>query len=199
MIYNFPAAPGSIADEPSEYDVSRQGFSADDFADVISEFLQVPVTPKKPLVTKATLIQLFLGGALILATAFVVPRIDFRNGTRAVMMLISLGLIFTFTSGYMWNRIRNPPFMMAKPNGDAEIFSEGFQSQNGVESPILIALYAGTAVSALVLNNVAPYIRSGPLQLLVVLAGVAGLLLGFSYLMEIFRRKNPIYPFHLFI
>ena len=51
MIYNFPAAPGSIADEPSEYDVSHQGFSADDFADVISEFLQVPVTPKKPLVT----------------------------------------------------------------------------------------------------------------------------------------------------
>ena len=42
------------------------------------------------------------------------------------------------------------------------------------------------------LNNLAPTIRSGPLQLVVVLACLAGLLGGFSVLMDTFRRKKYV-------
>lgn len=202
----YPSASGNSAGEPIEYDVSRHGFTSDEFAEAIGDVLRVPFSPKKPLLTKKGLIQLSLGAALVCVVLFVVPRLSFNSAGRAIFMLISLALIFAFTSGYMWNRIRNPPFMLQGPGGNPTIFMQGFQAQTGVESPILVAIYAGIALCIIALNNVAPFIRSGPLQLLVVLAGVAGLLGGFSALMDVFRRKkyvvysqSPYYPFHLFI
>lgn len=206
VIYNFPVAPGKTVADPSEFDVARQGFQAENFADAMSDFLQVSFQPKKPLFTKPFLIQAGLVTALTIAAVVVLPRLNYTNAGRSASLLICLSLVFTFTSGYMWNRIRNPPFMLQRPNGDVQMFMEGFQMQTGAESPILIAIYAGIALSLVVLNNLAPTVRSAPLQLAVVLLGVAGLLGGFSALMDTFRRKkyvpclrSPYYPFHLFI
>ena len=192
ILYNFPVASGKTVADPSEFDVSRQGFQPDSFADYMSDFLGVSFKPAKPLIDKVFLIQFFLVASAISFGALVIPRMNFANAGRAVWMMVCLALVFTFTSGCMWNRIRNPPFMLQRPNGDVQMFMEGFQTQTGVESPILIALYSGIALSIVVLNNLAPTIRSGPLQLVVVLACLAGLLGGFSVLMDTFRRKKYV-------
>ncbi|WFC95715.1 oligosaccharyl transferase subunit ost3/OST6 [Malassezia brasiliensis] len=199
ILYNFPVASGKTVADPSEFDVARQGFQPDSFADYMSDFLGVSFKPAKPLFDKVFLIQFFLVASAVSMGVLVIPRMNFANAGRAVWMMVCLALVFTFTSGYMWNRIRHPPFMLQRPNGDVQMFMEGFQTQTGVESPILIALYSGIALSIVMLNNLAPTIRSGPLQLVVVLACLAGLLGGFSVLMDTFRRKNPYYPFHLFV
>ncbi|WFD44123.1 oligosaccharyl transferase subunit ost3/OST6 [Malassezia psittaci] len=193
VTYAFPVAHGKKIEAPSEFDVSRQGFTADGFADWMGGVLGETIKPKKPLLTKETILKMLIGLTFISIALFIVPRVSFTNAGRAVSMLICLALIFTFTSGYMWNRIRNPPFMLQKPGGKTVIFMEGFQAQTGAESSVMIAIYSSIALSMVVLNNFAPYVRSGPLQVFVVVLMVAAMLGGFSGLIEIFRIKKYVY------
>lgn len=44
------------------------------------------------------------------------------------------------TGGYMWNTIRNPPFIAAGDGGRADFIAGGFQNQYGVETFIVASL-----------------------------------------------------------
>lgn len=44
------------------------------------------------------------------------------------------------TSGYMWNRIRTPPFLMPGKNGEVNYIATGFSTQLGVESQIIASV-----------------------------------------------------------
>lgn len=49
----------------------------------------------------------------------------------------SLVLILTFTSGHMWNKIKNAPYVQAGEGGKMTWIAGGFQNQLGMESQVI--------------------------------------------------------------
>jgi oligosaccharyltransferase complex subunit gamma len=49
----------------------------------------------------------------------------------------SLVLILTFTSGYMWNKIKNAPYVQMGDGGKMNWIAGGFQNQLGMESQVI--------------------------------------------------------------
>lgn len=45
-------------------------------------------------------------------------------------------------SGYMWNQIRTPPYVMPGPKGQLNYFAAGYQQQYGVETQIIFSICA---------------------------------------------------------
>jgi hypothetical protein len=46
-------------------------------------------------------------------------------------------LILTFTSGYMWNKIKNAPYVAADQSGKVSWIAGGYQNQLGMESQVV--------------------------------------------------------------
>lgn len=57
--------------------------------------------------------------------------------SRIIWGTASLVLILTFTSGYMWNKIKNTPYVAVGEGGKISWFAGGFQNQLGMESQIV--------------------------------------------------------------
>lgn len=74
----------------------------------------------------------------------VLPKLNiqfsFLSGSKFLWMIISLATIVVMTSGYMFNSIRNTPFVGFGQGGTPEYFSGGFQSQYRAETQIVAAL-----------------------------------------------------------
>jgi hypothetical protein len=51
-------------------------------------------------------------------------------------------LILLMTSGYMWNQIRTPPFLMPGANGQVSYIAAGYQNQYGIETQIVATICA---------------------------------------------------------
>lgn len=190
----YKPAPNGKAPAPISYDVSLNGYGTDDLTDFLHKHLDVKIKPKKPIFTEKTLMILcaiVIGGGFM---AYMAVNVNVDHGVRGVAMVICIGLIFTFTSGYMWNAIRNPPFMLANRDGSPQFFAPGFQTQNGVESSILIALYAGLVLSILALTNVASSITYPMAQRLVIVLGLILFLGLFSALIMVFDVKRFVSP-----
>ncbi len=60
------------------------------------------------------------------------------------------------TGGYMWNTIRNPPFIAMGRDGKASFFAGGFQQQFGIETVFVASLYALVSLSVIVLVVLVP-------------------------------------------
>ena len=190
----FATGDGEVVD----YDLVSKGLTADNLADELSSFLNVKVKAAKPLFTPLT-IGIVAGIAASVFTAiFVIPHLSFQGGARGLAMILCVVLVINFTSGQMWTRIRNPPFMMRGQSG-IEYFASGLMNQNGVESTITSAVYGALTVLVIVLVTVVPKIRSSAVQNLVLLISGSGLLFVFSLLIDFFIRKIQAYPFRLFI
>ena len=52
----------------------------------------------------------------------------------------SIITILTFTSGHMWNRIKNAPYVAGTQNGGVTWIASGFQNQLGMESQVVAGL-----------------------------------------------------------
>ncbi|PKI85713.1 Ost3p [Malassezia vespertilionis] len=162
-----------------------RGFTDDDFANYMSSILGVQVKPKKPFFTTGRVLQIGLIALVTCVLGTIYYKFDIRHALRVVIMLISLAMIFTFTSGYMWNQIRRPPFIQRGKDGSIELFAGG-------------GFDAFTTLCCLLLTNVAPRIQSSVLQRVVVYFGMIGVLVAFSGMIDFYRRKNGSYPFRLF-
>ncbi|WFD28729.1 oligosaccharyl transferase subunit ost3/OST6 [Malassezia nana] len=185
-------------DRSSEYDAVIQGFGSDDIAEFLGGKLNITIKPKAPLFTPLRMFYLFSSIICLAAFSYVGSQFSLKNGIRSVAMVISLGLVFMFTSGYMWTRIRSAPFMLQGASGP-KLFADGFQSQTGIESSLLIANNAGLTLCLLLLIVVSPSIKSPMLQRLVALVGLIGFIALFSLLIKFFTFKHGGYPFRLFL
>jgi len=55
-----------------------------------------------------------------------------------IWSFLSLGFILTMISGYMWNKIRHPPYMVGGQNGKpVSMIAGGYSNQYGVETHII--------------------------------------------------------------
>lgn len=186
-------------DLPEEYDLSLNGYGADDIAEFVSARIGVSFRPKKPLMPKQTAVY-FIPVAFVVALVSMIKRQrSWQEVVKTLGLMACVSLVLTFTSGYMWTRIQGAPFMSFEPTGAPIYITAGFQAQYGVESLLLIALYASFVASILVLTRFAPKIESPILQRVVVVAGALALVLQYGLFAHMFSYKNPGYPFRLLL
>jgi oligosaccharyltransferase complex subunit gamma len=83
-------------------------------------------------------ITTILGGITLLSVIWplLAPIIQNRNLWAA----ISLILILLFTSGHMFNHIRQVPYVAGNGRGGISYFAGGFSNQFGMETQIIAAL-----------------------------------------------------------
>ena len=57
--------------------------------------------------------------------------------SRIIWGVFSIVLILTFTSGFMWNRIKNAPYIGVSQSGHVSWIAGGYQNQLGIESQVV--------------------------------------------------------------
>jgi oligosaccharyltransferase complex subunit gamma len=103
----------------------NSGFSAENFASFLAREsgYNVPVTRPVDYFKLATKLFLAVGAAAVLKLMY--RHFSFIFYHKNTWAIISILIILTFTSGYMWNRIRTPPFVMPGKNGEINYVAAG--------------------------------------------------------------------------
>ncbi|SPO27922.1 related to OST3 - oligosaccharyltransferase gamma subunit [Ustilago trichophora] len=200
VLYTFPAPSNTnaIPDHVS-FDFNEKGFAASDVAEHLNKLLKTSFKYKQPLNQKLialTVTAIVMVGAAIFFVGPYIPQL-FKS-SKPIWMLLCIGSMIVFTSGHMWNSIRGAPYVAMGPGGKPEYFAGGFQSQYGVETQIVAAIYSLLAFSFIALTVLVPAQRDPTRQRAGVYVWSAIFLSTFSLLFYIFRTKNPSYPFRLF-
>lgn len=130
---------------------------------------------------------------LVVAWPYFKPIIQNRNLWAA----LSLIAILLFTSGHMFNHIRKVPYVVGDGHGGVNYFAHGFQTQYGLETQIVAAIYGLLSFATISLALKVPRISDPGYQQIAVLIWVGVVFLMYSYLLSVFRIKNGGYPFWL--
>ena len=79
-----------------------------------------------------------VGGITVLfvASPYILPIVQNRNLWAAITLIA----VLLFTSGHMFNHIRNVPYVSGDGNGGLSFFAGGFQNQFGLETQIVAAM-----------------------------------------------------------
>ncbi|KJE94234.1 hypothetical protein CAOG_04907 [Capsaspora owczarzaki ATCC 30864] len=195
-IMHFPAIGGP---KPSDtYRMQQLGLEAENVLRFVAERTGISFQIKRP-VDYMFYVLLTLGlvvGAAVLYKLLPAAVQFYRNPTYWAFAAVTV--CFLFTSGQMWNQIRGPPYIAGNPNGPPMFFHPSSQSQFGVESHIVMALYATIAGSFLLLNISAPFASTPILRRSAVYTFLAVFVFFLSVAFSIFRQKQRGYPFRLF-
>ncbi|KAK3384167.1 hypothetical protein B0T24DRAFT_654476 [Lasiosphaeria ovina] len=125
------------------------------------------------------------------AWPIVLPIVQNRN----VWAAISLIAILLFTSGHMFNHIRQVPYVAGDGKGGVTYFASGFQNQYGMETQVVAAMYGILSFAAISLAVKVPRIADPKSQSIAVIAWGGVLFIMYSFLLSVFRIKNAGYPF----
>ncbi|KAF9962929.1 oligosaccharyl transferase subunit ost3/OST6 [Modicella reniformis] len=194
----FPVVD-STSDPPKHerYDFSKSGLQAEPFANWVNSKAGTQFKVQRPFDYVALGVRV-LGVLLVLGSvAFIYTKAGKVSSSKHFWCAISLFTIFIMISGHMWNQIRNPPYTVQGRDGRPGFIAQGFQNQFGLETQIVAVLYAFLTGSVISLITVAPRIDNATTQRFVVWASIALFTLMFSVLIQLFRIKNPGYPFTL--
>jgi oligosaccharyltransferase complex subunit gamma len=136
-----------------------------------------------------------IGLSLVFASSYVIQILT----NRRLWATMSIVVCLLMTSGFMWNQIRQPPFIAADPHTrQPQLIAGGFQNQYGVETQIMALLYALCSYAVVLLATRAPKLENPLFQRTAVYAGMALLVVGHSVTLALFHKKNSSYPFNLF-
>jgi len=127
------------------------------------------------------------------AWPYLLPVLQNRN----IWAAISLIAILLFTSGHMFNHIRKVPYVVGDGRGGVSYFAGGFQSQYGLETQIIAAMYGLLSFATIALALKVPRIADPGMQQIAVFIWVTVMFLMYSFLLSVFRIKNGGYPFWL--
>lgn len=90
--------------------------------------------PFNPLPLIFTSLSIVIGAIATYALwDYILPFIQ----SRILWGTFSIILILIFISGYMWNKIKNAPYVAAGENGQVSWIAAGFQNQLGMESQVV--------------------------------------------------------------
>ncbi|KAJ3262237.1 oligosaccharyl transferase subunit ost3/OST6 [Boothiomyces macroporosus] len=141
VVYRFPPTEGpmKIKGEFDTYDIQNNGFSAERFADYVNGRYKTNIAVKRPI-DYTPIITKVVGLLAILALGRVFYKyVGAILSLQTLWIAIVLGTTVIMCSGYMWNTIRNPPFL-ANQNGQVGYIASGFQNQFGAETVIVAIL-----------------------------------------------------------
>ncbi|KAF4121003.1 oligosaccharyltransferase complex subunit gamma [Geosmithia morbida] len=131
-----------------------------------------------------------------LQTAPVLLLFPPTEGPHAVASKDPLRFDFN-TGGHMFNHIRKVPYVSGDGRGGVTYFSGNFQSQLGMETQIVAAIYGLLAFCSIALIVKVPRIADSGTQQVAVIAWSVILFSMYSFMLSIFRIKNSGYPFSL--
>ncbi|KAJ7709888.1 oligosaccharyl transferase subunit OST3/OST6 family [Mycena rosella] len=193
VVYVFPPVEGPRATgrtDPSKYDFSH-GFEPEPLAQHLSNHTPIPI-PYSPPFDWARWITIGSGILTFAVTLrFVSPILQSRWTWAVGSILTSL----IMTSGYMFTRIRNSPFM----GGDGSWIAGGFQNQFGQEVQVVALVYGTLGAAFLMLIMVIPYQTSAQRQRFQIYLWSTIIVLVYSILVVLFKVKNRGYPFRLLL
>ncbi|WWC89728.1 uncharacterized protein L201_004653 [Kwoniella dendrophila CBS 6074] len=179
------------------YELNRNGLTAPPLAQFLNNLtpesfvLYKPINPVHFVAVPFTILA--TGVSLYSMRKLLIPLIQ----SRVIWGTASLILILTFTSGYMWNKIKNAPYVAAGPNGKISWIAGGYQNQLGLESQVVGGIYGLLAFSIVALTILIPAQSSPVKQRIGVYLWLGMLIIVFSLLIKLFRMKNGGYPFSL--
>ncbi|KAK4133987.1 OST3/OST6 family protein [Trichocladium antarcticum] len=198
----FPPTVGphaAASPEPIRYDFTNGPQTAEQIHSWVARHLaDRPHPPIKRPFNWMRWISTFVvlsGGltASFVAWPYVLPVIQ----SRSVWAAITLISILLFTSGHMFNHIRNVPYVAGDGRGGVSYFASGFQNQYGLETQIVAAIYGVLALSGISLAIKVPRMTDPRAQGIAIFAWGGILFLVYSFLLSVFRGKNAGYPFSL--
>ncbi|CAD6185832.1 unnamed protein product [Caenorhabditis auriculariae] len=202
ILYHFGAKLGAKK-KPQQMDFQRQGFDADAIARFIADQTEVHIRVlRPPNYTAPVVIVLLLG--LVLGLLYMKRNsLDFLFN-RSSWGFLCLGITFIFMSGQMWNHIRGPPFLMTNPNTRETSFIHGSTQYQLVAETYLVAILYGLITFGFILINEAAdgshdkkkkSALFAPNATALAIAGLAIVVVVFSFLLSIFRSKYRGYPY----
>ncbi|KAI0383244.1 hypothetical protein F5Y04DRAFT_31587 [Hypomontagnella monticulosa] len=181
----------------------RYDFTGPQTAEKVHEWIarHLPDRPHPPVsrpinyIGWAVTIVSILGvsGVIFKAWPWIQPVIQ----NRQIWAGLSLIGILMFTSGHMFNQIRKVPYVAGDGRGGVTYWASGFQSQFGLETQIVAFMYGVLSFATISLAVKAPRTRDPKIQQLIVIVWGGVLVLMYSFLLSIFKVKNPGYPFKL--
>ncbi|EFE42195.1 hypothetical protein TRV_03037 [Trichophyton verrucosum HKI 0517] len=127
---------------------------------------------------------------ITVSSKYVVPILRSRNLWTALSLLA----ILLFTTGHMFNHIRKVPYVAGDGKGGISYFAGGFQTQFGLESQIIAAIYGVLSLGSIALAMKAPRILDPQSQRVTVILWSAVTWVMYSFLISLFRVKNGSYP-----
>ncbi|KAI9718132.1 MAG: tumor suppressor candidate 3 [Chrysothrix sp. TS-e1954] len=120
--------------------------------------------------------------AITVASPYLLPIVN----NRQLWTYTSVMAVLVFTSGQMFNHIRNPPYVSADGKGGIAYFAPGFQNQFSLETQIVAAM-----------SFKVPRMADPKSQQVAVFVWGAIMYGMYSFLLSIFRAKSGGYPFWL--
>ncbi|KAK0386693.1 hypothetical protein NLU13_6527 [Sarocladium strictum] len=194
-----PHAVAGAGADPIRYDFTSGPGTAEQVHSWLAR--QTPDRPhpavKRPInwLRWISTLVIILGAVTATATAspYVLPIIQNRNLWAAV----SLISILLFTSGHMFNQIRKVPYVAGDGKGGISYFAGGFQTQYGLETQIIAAMYGVLSFCVISLAVKVPRIPDSRTQQVAVFISGVVIFLVYSFLLSVFRVKNGGYPFSL--
>ncbi|KAF7337098.1 hypothetical protein MVEN_02147400 [Mycena venus] len=193
-LYNYPPTEGPRATGKSDfwaYDFTANGFEPAPLAERLSKATPIPIPYSAPFAWDRwgtiTAGLLALGVALRLGSPILLSVWPWAISTIVVSLVM--------TSGYMFTRIRESPWM----GRDGGWIVPGTQNQFGREVQLVFAIYGTLAFSFVMLIMVVPRQRSAFTQRLHVYFWTACILVVYSILIVFIKVKNGRYPFRLLL
>ncbi|KAG0287277.1 oligosaccharyl transferase subunit ost3/OST6 [Linnemannia gamsii] len=191
----FPASSNEASQD--RYDFGKSGFQAEPFAAWVQARSGISVKVQRPFDFMGLAVKL-LGTFSAVFTVTVFARKGRKIfSSKYFWSTASMITIFVMISGHMWNQIRNPPYSMPTQQGRSGFIANGFQNQFGLETQIIAVLYSLLTGAAIVLISVVPRIESPVGQRATVWVCMGMFTFVFSILIQVFKMKNPGYPFTL--
>ncbi|KAK6462559.1 hypothetical protein DFJ63DRAFT_161940 [Scheffersomyces coipomensis] len=109
-------------------------------------------------------------------------------------MLVSSALILMFISGYMFNQIRQTPYLREQ-NGQTQYFSQGQQTQFGIETQIVAFIYGFMSILVIVLIKRVPDISNSFVNFIAVSIISILIFVFYSLFLSVFGSKGLGYPY----
>ncbi|KAJ1803639.1 oligosaccharyl transferase subunit ost3/OST6 [Coemansia sp. RSA 2599] len=198
----FPADKGAQAFEnpsPRELGLNARTNSPGGMAAKLSGLFGVQIQAEVPVDYLKYLTNLATAAAALGAVFMVYRHIDLRMLGRNVWSIATILFVLLMTSGFMWNRINNPPYIGQTRSGDAILFAPTNSQQYAVETQIVAITYAVCSLCVVALVRHVPRIQNTDQRNFVTFMFVAALIMTFSYLNSVFRMKIPAYPYKLLL
>ncbi|PNY27751.1 Magnesium transporter protein 1 [Tolypocladium capitatum] len=202
VLFLFPPTQGPHAVssvEPLRFDFSNGPPTAEQVQSWLARHLPDRPHPeiKRPInyTRWAAGITFLLGISTLAVTAgpYVLPILQNRNLWASLTMVA----ILLFTSGHMFNHIRKVPYVAGDGHGKVSLFPPSFQTQFGLETQIVAAIYGLLAFGTIALATRIPCMTNPRAQLVTGVVWCVVMMAMNSFLLSVFRIKNGGYPFSL--
>lgn len=184
---------------PDELNIQRLGFGADVIGRWVSEKSGMNIRVVRPPNYSGPIFIMLFGiiiGGILYASRNSLTIIYNRN----LWAFTAMAIVFTMTSGQMWNHIRGAPSMQKTSKGVSYIYSSS-SGQYVIETYLVVIMNVAVTIGMILMTDSMRSVRSvvidGRKRKMMAIIGLAMVAIFFSLLLSTFRKKSYGYPYSL--